>query len=171
MNKLLPDSSRLLDVIQQMLFIIIIMTVTFFVQELPNSNVLQTALPEWPFIFTLFFAVSTRYYFSVSAAFLVGLVEDAFLGVPTMGLHAIIYTLAAFTMIIIRHRFRQCSIVLQSLIIGLLVLLKVVLFMIYNSVVYAFPAYFWVLLSVPASILAWPLVHVFFSYFSHRNAG
>lgn len=165
----MKDTTRMVEITQQLLVILIVMTIMFFIQEIPGSNVLQTALPEWPYILTLFFAVSTRYFFGVTAAFIVGLIEDAFLGVPTMGLHAIIYALSAFAIISIRYRFRQHSIVVQSLIIGVLVTVKVLLLMIYSSVVYNFPAYFWVFLSIPASILTWPLVHVFFSFFSFQH--
>lgn len=163
------DTAKIMDITQQLLVVVIVMTVMFFIQEIPESNVLQTALPEWPYIMTLFFAVSTRYFFGVTAAFVVGLIEDVFLGVPTIGLHAIIYTLSAFTIISIRYHFRQHSVVVQSLIIGVLVAVKVVFLMIYSSVVYNSPAYFWVLLSIPASMLTWPLVYVFFSFFTFQH--
>lgn len=157
------------DSLQQLLVILLVIGATFYLQELPGSNVLQTALPEWPFILTLYFSVSSRYFFGVVSAFVVGVIEDVFLGVPTLGLHAIIYTLASFFIILIRFRFRQYSVFLQSMIIGFLVLLKVFFFLVYNSILYSFPAYYWVLLSLPASVLTWPLVHLFFAYFANRT--
>lgn len=164
-------TTELTDNLQQLLVIILVIGATFYLQELPGSNVLQTALPEWPFILTLYFSVSSRYFFGVFSAFTVGAIEDVFLGVPTLGLHAVMYTLASFFIILIRFRFRQYSIFLQSLIIGFLVLLKVFFFLIYNSIFYSLPAYYWMLLSLPASILTWPLVHLFFSYFANRTEG
>ncbi len=156
--------------IQQFVIVLLMMAVAFYVQELPVSNVLQTVLPEWPYVLTLYFAASSRYFFGVISAFVVGLIEDVFLGVPTLGLHAGIYVLAAFILIAGRSRFRHLRLTGQSLMICLLVLMKVVMVMIYNTVLYAPPAHFWALLSVPLSMLLWPLLHVFFRFFANRHS-
>lgn len=95
---------------QQLLVILLMMALAFYLQELPTSNVLQKSLPELPFILTLYFSVSSRFFFGVISAFVVGIIQDVFLGVPTIGLHAAIYVLAAFTMITIRLRFKHMSI-------------------------------------------------------------
>lgn len=154
--------------LEQLLIVIIVIATMFYLQELPTSNVLQTALPEWPYVLALYFSVSSRYFFGVTSAFIVGLVEDVFLGVPAIGIHALTYMLSAFVIISIRVQFKQMTILLQSLVIGAFVLSKVIIIVVYNSVFYSLPAYFWMLLSVPASVLLWPLIHAFFSFFASR---
>lgn len=156
--------------IQQFVIIILMMTVAFYLQELPTSNVLQTALPEWPYLLTLYFAASSRYFFGVISAFVIGIIEDVFLGIPTMGLHAVIYVLAAFILIAGRLRFKHMRLPGQSSVIGLLVLAKVLIVMVYNAVLYVAPAHFWALLSVPLSMLLWPLLHLFFHFFASRHS-
>lgn len=164
-NSINPNSNY----IQQFFVVLLMMLLAFFIQELPTSNVLQMVLPEWPFIFTLYFAVSTRYFFGVTSAFVVGLIEDVFLGVPTLGLHAGIYVLGAFILIISRLNFIHMSLASQSLTIGLLVLIKILIVATYSAIIYNFPSHFWVFLSVPLSILLWPGIHLFFRFFADKN--
>lgn len=152
--------------LQQGISIILVMLLAFYIQELPTSNALQMTLPEWPFVLMLYFSVSSRYFFGMISAFLIGLVQDVFLGVPTLGLHAAIYVLAAFIIMSMRMRFRHMSIFSQSVVVGLLVLLKIILIMVYEAVFYAMPNHFWSVLSIPLSMLLWPAVHLFFSFFS-----
>lgn len=156
------------SLIQQFLIIFILMSLGFYLQELPTSNVLQSILPEWPFILTLYFSVSTRYFFGLASAFFIGLIEDVFLAAPVLGINAFVYVLVSFILISTRLRFRHMSIFSQSLVVGLLVFLKVAVLMIYNSIFYSPPNHFWVLLSVPTSMLVWPLLHIFFSSFSRK---
>lgn len=156
--------------VQQLVIVILMMVLAFYLQELPSSNVLQTALPEWPYILTLYFAASSRYFFGVVCAFIVGMVEDVFLGIPTLGLHAAIYVIAAFILIAGRLRFKHMHLPGQSLMIGLLVLSKIIIIMIYKTVLYVSPAHFWALLSVPLSMLLWPVLHIFFRFFTNRHS-
>lgn len=156
--------------VQQFVIVILMMALAFYVQELPISNVLQTALPEWPFVLTLYFATSSRYFFGVISAFVVGIIEDVFLGVPTLGLHAAIYVVVAFILIAGRLRFKHMRLSSQSLMIGVLVLLKVATVMIYNTVLYAMPTHFWAFLSIPLSMLLWPVLHAFFHFFASRHS-
>ncbi len=128
-------------------------------------------LPEWPFILTLYFSVSTRYYFGVVSAFVVGLLQDVFLGTPTLGLHAAIYVLAAFAIIAGRVHFKHLSLMSQSMTIGFLVFFKIVVVTIYSAVFYSSPSHFWNLLSIPFSILLWPCTHLFFQFFADRHGG
>lgn len=155
--------------LQQLLVITIMMLLGFHLQELPSSNVLQTVLPEWPFILTLYFSVSSRYFFGLFSACIVGLIEDVFFVSPMLGIHAFIYLTAAFILIIMRLRFKHLSVFSQSLMIGSLVLFKVIVLAIYNSVLYSLPSHFWMLLSVPVSMLVWPLLHIFFTFFSSKR--
>lgn len=156
---------------QQFAIILVMMLLAFYVQELPTSHILQMILPEWPFILTLYFATSTRYFFGVISAFIVGLIEDAFLDVPTLGLHAGIYVLAAFILVAGRLRFKHMTIPMQSLTIGMLVLMKFIIVTIYSAVFYSMPSHFWALLSIPISMLLWPGVYLFFRFFSDRHSG
>lgn len=155
---------------QQLAVVLLMMVLAFYVQELPASNVLQTTIPEWPYILTLYFAVSSRYFFGVISAFTVGVIQDVFIGVPTIGLHAAIYVLSAFFMLNIRLRFRHMNITTQSLLIGTLVALKTVIIMFYESLLYSPPVHFWVLLSIPLSMLIWPLLHMFFTFFTQKHS-
>lgn len=155
--------------LQQLLGVMLMMLLAFYLQELPTSNVLQMTLPEWPFILVLYFSVSSRYFFGVLSAFIVGMIEDVFLGIPTIGLHAAIYTLAAFVMIMLRLRFRHMSVFSQSLVIGLMVLFKILIVMIYQAIFYTMPNHFWVVLSVPLSMLLWPGIHMFFAFFATQQ--
>ncbi len=154
---------------QQFVVILLTMALGFYLQELPGSNVLQKSLPELPFILTLYFSASSRFFFGVISAFVVGLVQDVFVGIPTMGLHAGIYVLAAFTMITIRLRFKHSNIFTQSLIIGLLVAIKITLVIFYETILYSPPVHFWVLLSIPLSMLVWPALHVIFIFFAEKH--
>lgn len=153
---------------QQLVVILLLITIFFYFQELPASNVLQNALPEYPYILTLYFSVSSRYFFGVFSAFIVGIFQDVFLGVQTIGLHAAIYVLSAYVMLTIRLRFRHMSIFSQSLFIGMMVALKVTILILYETILYSPPVHFWVFLSVPLSMLIWPLVHMFFSFFAAK---
>ncbi len=155
--------------LQQIIIVMLMMTLAFYVQELPSSNVLQIILPEWPYILTLYFAVSTRYFFGVVSAFVVGLVQDVFVGIPTLGLHAGIYVLGAASLMIGRMNFVHLSLPLQSLTIGFLVFVKITLVAIYGSIFYNMPSHFWSILSVPFSIILWPGVHVFFQFFADKH--
>lgn len=154
---------------QQLVVTLLLMVFAFYMQELPTSNVLQKVLPEWPFILSLYLAVSSRYFFGVVSAFVVGVIQDVFLGIPTMGLHAAIYVLCAFFLISTRLRFKYLSIFFQSLIIGVLVAFKVLVLMLYETILYSPPTHLWVLLSIPLSMLVWPLVHMFFAFFSETH--
>ncbi len=154
---------------QQFVVVFLMMSIAFYLQELPSSNVLQMILPEWPFILTLYFAVSTRYIFGVISAFIIGLIQDVFLGIQTLGLHAGIYVLAAFVLMAGRMHFKHMSLANQSLVIGALVLMKLVLFTLYNSVFYSVSSHFWSVLSIPFSILLWPGVHLFFQFFAAKH--
>lgn len=154
--------------VQQLLVMVVMFVLAFYLQELPASNVLQTALPEWPFLLTIYFAVSSRFFFGVTSACIVGLLEDAFLAVPTLGLHAAIYVLAAFIVMSISIKFRHYLLVSQALVVAVLVFLKVLLVMIYYAILYALPVHFWALLSVPASLIAWPVILLFFNFFKNR---
>lgn len=162
----MPSTSKA----QQLVIILLLMAMAFYTQELPGSNVLQKILPEWPYILTLYFSVSSRYFFGVISAFITGVIQDVFIGVPTMGLHAGIFVIAAFVMLSIRLRFKHTTIFIQSLIIGLLVAFKVVVLMIYESVLFSPPVHFWAFLSVPFSMLVWPLLHMFFSFFAAKHS-
>lgn len=155
--------------LQQFLIIVMMMALGFYLQELPGSHVLQTLLPEWPFILTLYFAVSSRYFFGLVSAFVVGLIEDVFLSTPLLGIHALIYVLVAFILITTRLRFRHLSIFSQSLVVGALVFFKVLALMIYNSILYSPPSHFWGMLSIATTMLAWPLLHVFFGFFASKH--
>lgn len=166
MNRMTENSP-----LQQLLIILLMLVLAFYVQELPTSNVLQLSLPDWPYMLVLYFSVSTRYFFGVFSAFVVGIIQDVFLGVPTLGLHAGIYVLSAFILIAGRLRFRHLSLASQSLTIGLLVFVKIVIVMIYSSIFYSIPSHFWHFLSVPFSILLWPGIHVFFQFFASRHHG
>lgn len=157
------------NLLQQCLVVIIMMLLGFYLQELPGSNVLQTLLPEWPFILTLYFSVSSRYFFGLTSAFIVGLLEDVFLVSPLLGIHSLIYVVAAFTLIATRLRFKHLSVFSQSMVVGALVLFKIAVLMVYNSVLYSPPSHFWLLLSVPLSMLIWPLLHVFFAFFASKH--
>lgn len=157
------------DFLQQLLVAIVVMILSFFMQELPGSNVLQSALPEWPFLFALYFAVSSHYFFGILLAFCVGVIEDVFLGVPVLGLHAAIYVLAVFVMIASRLRFKHMSVTGQGFFVGLLVLAKVLVVMIFEGVWYSPPAHYWIALSIPMSMLAWPLINMFFGFFSVKH--
>ncbi len=154
---------------QQLLVILLVMALAFYLQELPGSNVLQKSLPELPFILTLYFSVSSRFFFSVISAFIVGMIQDVFIGIPTIGLHAGIYVISAFIIIMIRLRFKHMNLLLQSLTIGILVALKILLVTLYETILYSPPTHYWVLLSIPLSMLAWPLLHVIFSFFSEKH--
>lgn len=153
---------------QQLVSIILMMALALYVQELPSSNVLQTALPEWPLILNIYFAVSSRYFYGVISAFVVGIIQDVFLG-SIIGLHAGIYVIIAFIMLTIRLRFKHMSIFTQALLIGLLVFAKVLIVGIYETLLYSPPAHLWVILSIPLSMLLWPLVHMFFSFFAGKH--
>lgn len=157
------------NLLQQCLVVIIMMLLGFYLQELPGSNVLQTLLPEWPFILTLYFSVSSRYFFGLISAFIVGVLEDVFLVSPLLGIHSLIYVVAAFTLIATRLRFKHLSVFSQSMVVGALVLFKIAVLMVYNSVLYSPPSHFWLLLSVPLSMLIWPLLHVFFAFFASKH--
>ncbi len=158
------------DNIQQLLAVIVIMVMGFFLQELPGSNVLQSALPEWPFLFTLYFSVSSRHFFGVFSAFLLGMIEDVFLGIPVLGLHAAIYVLAAFVMIAMRLRFKHMSMTGQSIFIGMLVLVKIVVTVVFESIWYSPSAHYWIALSIPLSILMWPMINLFFGFFFIKHS-
>ncbi|MGY0399373.1 MAG: rod shape-determining protein MreD [Ostreibacterium sp.] len=155
-----------IDKSQQLLIIVLLMIGAFYIQELPSSNVLQKILPEWPYILTLYFSVSKRYFFGVIFAFFIGITQDVFLGIPTIGLHAIIYVLSAYFMMTISLRFKHMSIFSQSLVIGLLVLFKMLVIMFYEALLYSPPVYFWVILSIPLSMLVWPLLYMLASLFN-----
>ncbi|PIE82607.1 MAG: rod shape-determining protein MreD [Cardiobacteriales bacterium] len=157
------------DKTQQFLVILLVMALGFYVQELPGSNVLQKSLPELPFVLTLYFAVSSRFFFGVTSAFVVGMVQDVFIGIPTIGLHAGIYVIAAFMLIMTRLRFKHLSILMQSLSIGALVALKIVLVTLYETILYSPPAHYWVLLSIPLTMLIWPLLHLIFTFFAEKH--
>lgn len=156
---------------QQFLIILLMMGLAFYLQEIPTSQVIQKALPAWPFIFALYFAVSSRFFFGVISAFIVGLIQDTLLSVPTLGVHAAIYVLAAFIMISIRMRFRYFSLLTQSLIIGSLVFLKILSVMLYESLFYSPPSHLWDFLSIPSSMLLWVVLRLFFLFFSKRYHG
>ncbi len=155
--------------IQQFLVILLVMALAFYVQELPSSNVLQKSLPELPFILTLYFSVSSRFFFGVISAFIVGMIQDVFIGIPTIGLHAGIYVIASFIIIMIRLRFKYMSLPLQSLTIGLLVLLKILLVTLYETILYSPPTHYWVLLSIPLTMLIWPLLHFIYTFFAEKH--
>ncbi|PID67018.1 MAG: rod shape-determining protein MreD [Gammaproteobacteria bacterium] len=157
------------DKTQQFVVIVLMMALAFYLQELPGSNVLQKALPELPFILTLYFAVSSRFFFGVISAFVVGMVQDVFIGIPTLGLHAAIYVIAAFVMIIIRLRFKHMNIFIQSFTIGVFVLVKILLVTLYETILYSPPVHLWALLSVPLSALVWPLLHLLFAFFAEKD--
>jgi|GEM_PF-4866799 len=141
------------------------MALAFLMQALVKSNVLRGALPDWPLIFALFFAVSPVFRFGLTGAFIVGLLKDVFLDTP-MGLHAVIYVLLVFVMMSLRPRFKYMDIVNQSLIIGCLVFIKVLTMVVYEGILYTFPRHYWALLSVLLSMLFWPLVCMLFRFFS-----
>ena len=158
------------DKIRQLVVVFLLMLLAFYMQELLTSNVLQKSFPEWPYLLTLYFSVSYRYFFGVISAFLVGIIQDVFVGVPTIGLGAIIYVLASYFLISTRLRFKHMSIFLQSLSVGVLVTVKILIVMIYEAIFYSPPTHFWVLLSIPMSMLVWPLFHMFFAYFFEKYA-
>ncbi len=151
---------------QQLVVVLLLMAIAFYIQELPSSNVLQQTLPEWPFILTLYFSVSSRYFFGVASAFFVGIVQDVFLGTPTIGFHALIYVLCAFALQIMRLRFKHMSVSSQSLVIGTCVAFNACALMLYESVLYSPPTHLWIFMSVPLSMLVWPMLHMFFAFFS-----
>ncbi len=142
----------------------------FYLQELPSSNTLQNVLPEWPLILTMYFTLSNRFFFGVISAFFIGLIQDVFLGVPTLGLHAGIYTLMSFTLIVSRLYFIHLNLTAQSLFIGALVFTKICIVMIYNSIFFSTPNHFWIFLSIPFSMLLWPGIFVFFQFFAKRHS-
>ncbi len=154
---------------QQFLVILLVMALGFYIQELPSSNVLQKSLPELPFLLTLYFSVSSRFFFGVISAFVIGVIQDVFIGIPTMGLHAGIYVLCAFIIIMIRLRFKHMNIMTQSITIGAFVLLKIVLVTLYETILYSPPAHFWALLSIPLSMLIWPVLHIIFTFFAEKH--
>lgn len=161
----MTNSNPLLEFV----IVAVMTTVAFYLQEMPNSNVLQMVLPEWPYILMLYFSVSTRYYFGVISAFTVGVIQDVFLGIPTLGLHAGIYVISSFILITSRLRFKHLTLASQSMSIGLLVLFKIILVTIYSGVFYSTPTHFWSLLSVPLSVLLWPLLYLFFQFFASKR--
>lgn len=133
---------------------VFVVLVAFFINEMPTSGVLQSLLPDWPFLVVLFFSVSERWRATVIFAFFVGLLQDQFIGTP-LGVYAFIFTLCAYIISQYRKRFRYAGMMFQTMIVGLLVLLKVILVLIVNSFMYSLPGYFWSLLSVPLSMFAW----------------
>lgn len=135
----------------------LVVCVAFFVNEMPTSGVLQSLLPDWPFLVVLFFSVSERWRATVIFAFIVGLLQDQFIGTP-LGVHAFVFTLCAYIISQYRKRFRYAGMMFQTMIVGLLVLLKVILVLIVNSFMYSLPGYFWSLLSVPLSMFAWVIL-------------
>ncbi len=157
------------NIMQQIVVITLMMFFAFYLQELPTSNGLQFVLPEWPFLLTIYFSVSSRYFFSVTSAFFIGLVQDVFLGIGTLGLHAGIYVLAAFIITTMRLYFKHSNIVMQSLIIALLVVIKIIILAIYSAIFYSIPSHYWSFLSIPLSAFAWPLVYYFFHFFASRH--
>ncbi len=153
---------------QQFLIIVLMMILAFYLQELPSSQVLQKTLPAWPFVLSLYFAVSQRFFFGVSSAFIVGLIQDTFLSIPTLGLHATLYVLAAFVIISIRMRFKYFNLLYQCLIIGSLVFFKILAVMLYESLLYSPPSHLWDFLSVPSSMIFWVVLRFFFLFFANR---
>ncbi|PIE46695.1 MAG: rod shape-determining protein MreD [Gammaproteobacteria bacterium] len=153
---------------QQFLIVIVMMILAFYFQEIAGSQVIQKALPAWPFVLTLYFSVSSRFFFSVFSAFIVGLIQDTLMSIPTLGLHAGIYVLAAFVIIVSRMQFKYLSLMSQTLVVGALVFVKILAVMLYESFFYSPPSHLWDFLSIPFSMLFWIVLRYFFLIFSKK---
>ncbi|PIE45470.1 MAG: rod shape-determining protein MreD [Gammaproteobacteria bacterium] len=153
---------------QQGFIVAVSLLAAFYIQELPSSNVLQLVLPEWPFLIVLYFSVSSHFFFGIVVAFGVGLIEDVFLGMPVLGLHAGIYAISAFVMLALQNRFEHINLVTQTLIIGVMVLFKLIVITLFASIWYSPSLHFWAFLSIPISMLMWPLLNLMFAFFPSR---
>lgn len=156
-----------MDYIRHLLYFLFLMGCAFVIQELPNSNVLQSTLPNWPLLLVIYFSMSYQIGIAVTLAFIVGAVQDVFMGMP-IGLNAFAFTLSAFFIVRSRYKHRATSVVKQGFLVMIAVLFTVLIKLIYSSIVFSPAKYYWILLSVPTSFIAWNLIHMFFSFFSQR---
>ncbi|MPV86422.1 rod shape-determining protein MreD [Ostreibacterium oceani] len=155
----------MMNKIQQIIVIALLLLIALYLQEIPSSNLVQGVLPEWPLLLVIALSASSRYRLAIAFAFVVGLFQDVFLGVPTLGLHAAIYTLIGFIMVSARNYFTNLSVLIQAVFVAIVVLIKVFVVSLYYAILFSGPTHFWTLLSVPFSLIAWPLVQLAVTFF------
>lgn len=156
--------------IRHFLFFIVACGLAFVLQELPNSNVLQSTLPNWPLLLVIYFSLSYHIGTAITIAFIIGATQDVFMGMP-IGLNASAFTLSAFFIIRSHYQNAISSALTQGLLVMLSVLFVVLVNLIYSSLVFSPAKYYWALFSIPSSFIAWSLLHMFFSFLSYRWGG
>ena len=105
-------------------FIIILGTLLISIVLTISTFPLGAFSPEWTQLFLIYWIVALPMSVGLFTSWLVGLLIDVVLG-STLGVNALMYTIASYLIFKIHHIIRYITILQQSIIISIILLIKI----------------------------------------------